>query len=76
MNMTQEQCNKALYVKGELTAAVKAAVKSIVKCSFTVVDNNEFVEIEYCNGYKPRINVDGDSYAALAYDVFKYLRNH
>ena len=73
--MTEEQQKRQAFVK-EYLERVVCAVGDISACTYLVENKEEYIEIEYFNGYKPRINVTADSIAALVYDVFKYIKNH
>ena len=76
LNMTGSQTNKSLYVKKELSAAVKKANSGIHNLEYWVCDGEEYVSIHYNNGYEATVCVTADSLAATALDVFKYVVNH
>jgi hypothetical protein len=76
LNMTEEQLNKALYVKKELSAAAKKADSNICGLEYEVFNREEYVRIEYANGHFARVCVTADSLPALSCDVFRYIANH
>ena len=76
LNMTKLQSNKALFVKSELSAAVKRADTNIHSLEYWVCDSREYVSIHYNNGYEASIRVDGNSLTATARDIFDYIICH
>ena len=66
---------KSEYVTGALEAAVKA-IADVESLEYWVCNGEEYVSIHYANGYEASICVTADSLPALAYDVFKYIKNH
>ena len=63
------------YVNGALGIAVKA-VTVAERLEYWVHKGEEYVTIHYINGHKAHICVTADSLPALAFDVFKYIKNH
>lgn len=76
LSMTKLQSSKALFVKRELSAAVKKADTNIHSLEYWICDGREYVSIQYINGHETSIRVDGDSLAATARDVFDYIICH
>ena len=76
LNMTKLQSSKALFIKSELSAAVKRADTNIHSLEYWLCDNREYVSIHYNNGHEAPIRVDGNSLAAMARDVFDYIICH
>lgn len=76
LNMREEQPNKALYVKKELSAAAKSANSDIRGLEYWVCNGEEYVTIHYSNGHEAHICVTADSLPALSCDVFRYIANH
>lgn len=65
------------FVKNDLEPAVTAADDNVESFTYIVTEHSEeFVEIEYFNGYTARVCVSADNCAAIGYEVFKYLKNH
>jgi hypothetical protein len=66
---------KSEYVTGALEAAVKA-IADVESLEYWAYNGEEYVSIHYISGYEANICVTADSLSALAYDVFKYIKNH
>lgn len=66
---------KSKYVNGALGIAVKA-IADVERLEYWVHNGEEYVTLHYINGHKAHICVTADSLTALAFDVFKYIKNH
>ncbi|MBR1823283.1 MAG: hypothetical protein IJ779_03500 [Ruminococcus sp.] len=72
--MTDEQKRKDSFVRHELRFLVRAIDKDITDISYTVTDvGEEEVTVTWHNGYKRRINVTGDSFKAIVWDVLRRI---
>ena len=63
------------YVNGALEIAVKA-IADVERLEYWVHNGEEYVTLHYINGHKAHICITADSLTALAFDVFKYLKQH
>jgi hypothetical protein len=66
---------KSKYVNGALGIAVKA-IADVESLEYWVCNGEEYVTLHYINGSEAHICVTADSLSALAFDVFKYIKNH
>ena len=63
------------YVNGALEIAVKA-IADVERLEYWVCNGEEYVTIHYINGHNAHICITADSLTALAFNVFKYLKQH
>lgn len=70
--MTNEQLEKYSFVSHELRLLLQRISKDITDISYFVtgVDEEEVV-VTWQNGYKRRINVTGDSFKGIVWDVLR-----
>lgn len=70
--MTNEQLEKYSFVSHELRLLLQRISKDIIDISYTVTDvGEEEVTVTWQNGYKRRINVTGDSFKGIVWDVLR-----
>ena len=70
-----ERKQKKIYAEGDLQTAVKA-IADVERLEYWTFGGEEYVTIHYMNGSTAHVCVSADSLAALAFDVFRYIRYH
>ena len=75
MENVKEQIMKREYINEALSVAVKA-ITDVESLEYWVCNGEEYVTLHYINGHKVHICITADSLTALAFDVFKYLKQH
>lgn len=72
-DMTVEQKDKQLFVKGTLETTIRCAFTDVVWLNYRVIGSEEFVDVRFTNGYNKTACVTGDSMAAIVKDVIKAI---
>lgn len=75
MENVKERIMKREYINEALSVAVKA-ITDVESLEYWVSNGEEYVTLHYINGGEAHICVTADSLSALAFDVFKYIKNH
>lgn len=63
------------FVEIELTRILNIAKPNLIKCEHIVIDNDEgeICKVHCENGYNYKIDITGDSLAAIVLDIFEAM---